>query len=107
MGETMQIAEAFHVAMEFAVASGAENIKDLPGCWSGKVDEHWSLKCNGHDHKIDGVPPYCFYIEFNGWPAGIIAPNVGTIAAGKLANEETFISACLAATRKLKEGERP
>jgi hypothetical protein len=32
-------------------------------------------------------------IKFNGWPAGIIDPAGGIIAAGGIANEDAFIAA--------------
>jgi hypothetical protein len=69
----------------------------LEGLWIRKLDEQWLMKCNGHAEKIDGVPPFSFYIEFNGWPAGIIDAQGSTFAAGQLANFLTFVSVLEAA----------
>lgn len=39
------------------------------------------------------VEPFHCYIEFNGWPAGVVAPWGGVIAAGDVANEAAFLAA--------------
>ena len=82
----------------FAAAKGAKNIFQLPGCWESDVDGHWWIAINGHTETVSSsrgqdVPPFSVVIEFNGWPAGIIGPDGGVIAAGGAANEDTFIAA--------------
>lgn len=50
------------------------------------------------------VPAFHCYVEFNGWPAGLLSPYDGTFAAGEAANEETFIAALEQATERAKRG---
>ena len=66
------------------------------------VDDRWVVKVNGHREQVESVPPFSALLEFNGWPAGIIDPFGGTIAAGELANEDTFIAAMEAAIERDK-----
>lgn len=53
---------------------------------------------NGHktpmrcSHGIE-VPPFSVYVQFNGWPAGILDAGGGVLAAGEAANEKNFIDA--------------
>lgn len=87
---------------EFCMARGAKSIKDVPGCYEAKVDEHWWIAVNGHAEPAKTstgveVPPFAAYIEFNGWPAGVVDPAGGLLAAGELANETTFRAALKAA----------
>ena len=98
----MKIPDLMVYVADFALARGAASIKDLPGCWESDVDGHWWLAVNGHaetfkcSRGID-VPPYTIYVEFNGWPAGMIDAGGGEIAAGALANEDTLTKALRAA----------
>lgn len=92
------LSEAFTRVCDLALALGVKSIKDLPGCWEYQVDEHWWIAVNGHNGatrcaKGADVPPFRCYVEFNGWPAGIIDPYGGTIVAGEAANEDAFIAA--------------
>ena len=92
------IPECFSKVADLGLALGVEKIFLLPGCWEHQVDEHWCIKVNGHMEPIDGIPPHHMMVLFNGWPAGIIHPtDGGVIAAGTLANEDTFIAALDAA----------
>lgn len=81
--------------MEYAVRHGAKDLNKLPGLWETKVDETWTIKCNGHDTEIDGVPPFCWYIEYNGWPAGVLSAfhGDGVLAAGEGGNEQSLRTA--------------
>lgn len=80
--------------LEYAISEGATKLHLLPGLWESKIDDHWTIKCNGHKETMEGVPPFCWYIEYNGWPAGIIKlRGEGVIAAGEGANEKTLIAA--------------
>lgn len=97
------ISEAYVKVAELAAALGARDIKKLPGCWSHKIDERWKIDINGKDRAIDGIPPYHVAIEYNGWPAGILSPVGGLIAAGEGANESTFIDALDKAISAAKE----
>ena len=94
----MQVAECFSKVAELAIALGVEGINKLPGCWEHHVDDHWLIKVNGHTEPVGDIKPYEMMVWFNDWPAGIIHPITGgVIAAGTLANEDTFIAALDAA----------
>lgn len=99
------VSEAFIAIMNLGEALGVREIAKLDGCWEHRVDDQWFIVVNGHSEPTKcstgaGVPPFSAYIEFNGWPAGIIHPHAGVIAAGTEANEDAFIDAVNAATRR-------
>lgn len=101
------LCEAFVAMAELAQALGVSHINNLPGCWEHQVDERWWLAMNGHNEprvNSDGfeVSPFSAVLKFNGWPAGIVEPGGGVIAAGEAANEDTFIEALRAATEIAK-----
>ena len=63
-----------------------------------EIDEQWWIAINPHDEKLKCshgpvVEPFTMYVEFNGWPAGIVTMNGGMFAAGSAANEDAFIDA--------------
>ena len=96
----MRVSEAFSEIVELGIALGVKDIAKTPGCWEHRVDEHWWFALNPHSEpttcsKSAGVPlkPFCVYVEFNGLPAGVLNPKGGTIAAGRLANEDALIEA--------------
>lgn len=97
------ISVAYIKTVELAAALGARDISQLPGYWSHQVDERWKIDLNGKDVTLDGIPPYHVAIEYNGWPAGILSPIGGIIAAGEGANESTFIDALDKAILAAKE----
>lgn len=68
-----------------AEKSGVVPLNKLPGLWVFEA-ERWKLSLNAHQEKIGDVSPFTANVEFNGFPAGIISPNDGLIAAGDLAN---------------------
>jgi hypothetical protein len=77
---------------------GVSGIHEMPACWEFQIDEQWFFALNGHEDerqcsKGHRVPPYNAYLEYNGWPAGIIDPFGGLIAAGAAANEDALIAA--------------
>ena len=84
-----------------AIALLAEHDKlGLPQakCWHRIVGdwEIWVNRGKKPQKKEPGSPsiePYSAYIEWKGWPAGIIDPYGGIIAAGEGANEDSFIAA--------------
>lgn len=83
------------------VLDGIGLISEMPrGVWHRKIDEHWEIYFNGHDKPrrareadSEPLPPYGVYVVFNGFPAGILLPSGGVIAAGSAANEDSFIAA--------------
>lgn len=94
----MIICEVFQAACEFAMSRGAERLRDQSGTWDSDVDDKWWISINAHAQDAEcsrglNVPPCSVYVEFNGWPAGVIDAAGGCIAAGKIANEEAFVTA--------------
>ena len=59
--------------MEYAIFLGAKRINELPGLWENKINNQWTIKCNGHNEDMQGVPPFSWYVEYNGLPAGILS----------------------------------
>lgn len=98
----MPITEAFAEIAALASRMGVRRINEIEGCWETDIDTRWWISVNGHgqtttnSHGVE-VPPFSAYVEFNGWPAGIINPGDGVIAAGDAANEQAFIEALKAA----------
>lgn len=90
--------KAYAAATDYAITQGAEDIKSLPGCYEADVDGTWWIAINGHSGPIEcsrggEVLPFHVYVEFNGWPAGVLGPAGGILAGSEAANEETFIAA--------------
>lgn len=99
--EAAPISEAFQLICELAHKRGARSIKDEPGLHVVKIDDHWTAKVNPHGDTVDHVLPYHIWLEWNGWPAGMIhATSGGLVAAGSLANEGTLIEAVKAAIER-------
>lgn len=93
-----QISVAMLAIADLAITLGAAPMTKYEGCWEHQVDDNWWIAINGHgdDKKCSkgpNVKPYCCYVEFNGFPAGLLNPYGGAIAAGIVANEDAFISA--------------
>lgn len=105
------ISEAFTLIVALAEALGVRRINGLDGCWTQSVDATWWVALNGHAEQCaaktpDGfaidVPPYHASLMYNGFPAGIIGPRGGIIAAGSCANEDTFCAALQAAIERAR-----
>ena len=95
----------FDAIVEMSDRLKVYRIGDLPGCWEYQIDEAWWIAVNGHKEPVSvfrpqhpgvpvSVPPFTAYIEYNGWPAGLIDPARGTMAAGEGANQDAFMAAC-------------
>jgi hypothetical protein len=97
--ETIKLIKDNHIAqglLAYAMFNGATSIAMKEGLWENKVDEHWVVKCNGKPHKVDNIPAFSWYIEFNGWPAGIMSiMGDGVLCAGEAGNEENLRQALL------------
>ena len=103
----------FVLMCDLGLKLGVKRINELPGCWEQRVDDQWWFAMNGHNEPMiarssDGasssgegvsVPPFHAYVEYNGWPAGMLTPYDGILAAGEGANEETFAAALESATQ--------
>jgi len=99
------ISVAMDYIAQLAIALGVAPINTFEGCWEYQVDEQWWIACNAHPEpkgcsRGPKVPPFHTYIEYNGWPAGLMTPYGGTIAAGEGANEDTLVAALAAAVEK-------
>src|SRR5687767_13620052 len=57
-------------------------LNQLPGLWEFDLDEKWHVKVNGHDRKIDLVPPFHAVCLYQGWPAIMMTPRGGTSLVG-------------------------
>ena len=82
-------AEAFCAVIALAEKLGVSRINELEGCWTHRVDAEWWIAVNGHSTPTTctppagvpvDVPPFAMYVEFLGWPAGILNPRGGTFA---------------------------
>ncbi len=58
----------------------------------GNPDVGWHVVLNPTDTSIGEVESFAAHACWNGWPAGIIDPDGGVLAAGELANERTLLS---------------
>ena len=106
--EERPMSAAFIRICDLALELGVRAINGLPACWEHQVDEHWFIAVNGHGEAQktsngNAVPPFNCYIEFSGFPAGLITPYDGIIAAGSVANEDSFIAALERATEKARK----
>lgn len=105
------IAAAFCAMADLCIALGEHPLHKHEGCWEHQIDEHWWIALNGHPEKrlmrklphMEPLEPFHAYVEWNGWPAGIITAFGGILCAGECANEDTFIAALRAATERAKE----
>lgn len=105
-----RVSVAFGKLADLCIALGQHPLNKHAGCWEHQVDERWWVCINGHPEprkNSDGfeVPQFDCVVKYNGWPAGMFGPYGGIIAAGDCANEETFIEALEAATKRASEGK--
>ena len=96
--ETRTLAQSMRALADEILSEAAAPLNKRVGCWELRVDEQWEIAMNGHNSPIQcshgcEVPPFAVYVQFNGWPAGVIGPSGGWIAAGEVANEDAFIAA--------------
>ncbi len=92
-----EFTHAFTLLADLGLKDGVAPINQFDGCWERQIGDWW-IALNGHreERKCSHggtVPPFKCYIEWNGWPAGLIGPYGGVLAAGAAANEDTFIAA--------------
>lgn len=82
------------VAERFAELHGAPLPKGLLSIGeetTGMECKGWRVRLNTTGEKIDDVDAFTAKVEWNGWPAGILNPYGGCIAAGEAANLGTFL----------------
>jgi len=100
--------EVFEKVCEFGIAMGWKGIAGEAGCTEHQVDESWWFAVNPHLEACEcsmgvKVPAGHVYIQFNGWPFGLVNCYEGMCGAGRLANEDTLIEALERAAERVKE----
>jgi hypothetical protein len=102
-----KISLAFARIADLCIALDQAPLPRHPECWECQVDKTWWIAVNGHSENRTNshgasVPPFNAVVEYNGWPAGLMDPYGGCIAAGDGANEDAFITALEAAIASAK-----
>ena len=93
-----QVPVAFNLIADLAIKRNLHPLNKHQDCCEIVVDENWTLALNGHreprKYKDVTVPPFECYVEWCGWPAGVLdLAGGGWIAAGSAANEDALIAA--------------
>jgi hypothetical protein len=57
----------------------------------GSKTEGWGIAINLSEQTEDTIAPFTALVFWNGFPAGIIHPYGGILAAGKAANQLSFL----------------
>lgn len=97
----------FALAEQLGVTNLAKNYAGR--LWEHKVDEQWMFAINANRVKVKttsgvDVDPFHMYVEFNGWPAGVVGPSgEGEFAMGAAANVDTFNAAVIAAAKAARK----
>lgn len=87
----VRVSELFYLLVLLCQHRGHRVIKDQ--VVKLEIDKRWTATMNGHRTVQQNIPPFGAYIEYNGWPAGVIDAHGGAIAAGEAANERALIRA--------------
>jgi hypothetical protein len=89
MSNTMQICELWATIIErMAAVHGAPLPKTKLKL--GSQSKGWFVMLNNTGAEVDDVPEFSVFVEWNGFPAGIIDQFGGVLAAGDAANEDAF-----------------
>ncbi len=102
MGE--RLPEIFVKAVDVALASGAEDIKRLPGIHRLDLGAGWTMETNGHAEEMHGVPPYSVAVLRWWLPRAIVNAAFGQVVGGPGAEDEVIavLDAALARYRAEK-----
>ncbi len=97
---------------ELTKALDAMPMSKHEGCWEHRIDDQYTLVCNGHKEPLEWgcqtVQPYHFYVEYSGWPFAVFNPATGgQIGDGSMANADAFIAAMEAATERAQDATGP
>jgi len=95
------LSDLWSAVMDLAKRDGVIPLNALPALWERKVDSEWYIACNGHKEPMETtltptpirVLPFHLYVEFNGWPAGVMTAYGGQVCAGTEANMDTLVEA--------------
>lgn len=92
--------DALELIFQLHQRDGVLPVGKMPGLWERRLDDRWTFWINGQLEPVRtptdfNLRPGECYVEFNGWPAGILSmiTGEGYIAAGSLANYQTFCEA--------------
>lgn len=92
---TERLALAYCLVVELALKCGVPT--PLIGLWTCELDDHWAVALNGGTADAEWcgftLPRFHCAVTFHGFPAGLFNAFGGQIAAGRVANEETFCEA--------------
>ncbi len=93
-----QWSEAFCLVAQLAEKLDAVPLDKHPNCWECQIDDRWRISVNGHGEEQktasgSAVLPFHCYVEFRGFPAGILHPHGGTMVAHVEGSEDAFIRA--------------
>ncbi len=99
-----QIAQAFDLIVKLHEALGLPSMKEMGTPWHYRVDDQWEFTVNGSGETVEMIPPYTAALTFNGWPAGLLNPYGGVMAAGTVANEDALIAALKQAIQRVSVG---
>jgi len=96
-GTPQRIAEAWYLVTQLAMREletrGYANLREYPGILELELESgRWKFEIHAQDQEIDGLKMPDVRIHFNGWPAGVMGPGGGLMAAGEVANEDAMIA---------------
>ena len=97
------MSDPVQAVLALAYHLGVRNLGEATSCWEQQIDDRWWVAINPtRDEKATSkggpaLPPASVYVEFNGWPAGLLSfMHGGEFAAGEAANPDTFAAAITA-----------
>ena len=110
--DEIRLPVAFGLTIELGYELGVRDISKLDGCHELAIDDHWWIAVNGHKEPTrcsrgPMVDPFAIYVEFNGFPAGILDSGGGCIAAGESANHDSYVQAVTAAVERARASGGP
>lgn len=94
--EQAAFSEVWELVCQISVKDGTGPLNKMVEPWHKKVDDRWEFWVNGTTTDLPmtadlpALKRFEMYVTFNGWPAGILDPNSGSLAAGEAANIFAF-----------------
>ena len=95
----------FKLIADLGNKTGAAPATKFDGCWEHRVNDDWWLALNAHKVEIKcskgpEVPPFTCYLEYKGWPAGLVDPYGGTLLRIGDVSEDALIAVLEAALER-------
>jgi hypothetical protein len=80
------MSEAMGLIAELAIRDGMSNLPSkVASCWERVIDDDWTVAVNPHptprDYRGSAIQPYHCHVYWRDWPAGILTPFEGVMAA--------------------------